>query len=946
MIKLKYLSVGLFNAGSLSTKHDEFKAAVSHLQPDIMAINETWLREGDDGLAPVLPGYRLRHTPRPKIVHGGRGGGVGFYIKRGISARTCAHPVSSVEQYWICLSVNSLKIVIGTAYRPPWQDINIFLDSLTDSCMAFSPFDRIILLGDFNINLMDAKDNKSKLFSTFLDYSKLEQCIQDPTHFTSHSETLIDLICTDAHVRNAKVNHIPELGNHAIVSVELNLKITKPSPRSVTYRPLNDILLNYFFEDLNQVDWDFINSLPNVNEMVSEFNANIAYLFDLHAPEKRITIREYLPPWLTDTVSDMIRTRNRAFKRYKNTGLDSHKAFYKQLKSSVVSAIFSEKKAYFEQHINTHLKNPKKLWKNLKSNILSDTAHRELPESLTDPDLLNTHFLNVPGDNTVTISTFSYYEFNKLNTSVFTLVPVDQDAVASTIRTLRSGALGFDRISLQMVSLTLPYTLCAVTEIINKSISSSTFPDTWKTAIIRPIPKTSCPVSFKDLRPISILPYLSKILEKVVYSQLHRYIESNELLPVLQSGFRKSRSTTTALLNVVDDILHAQDGGMGTILVLLDYSRAFDSINIPLLLSKLTFFGFDAGTVNWFRSYLCLRSQMVEIVRNDGSKTFSKCCPVTRGVPQGSILGPLLYIIYSSDIINSIKHCKFHLYADDLQLYFHFKPSDTEASIRKINEDLSRICAWSNDNCLVLNPIKSKFLLLGTKKQILEIVSNGVDIKIMGESMERVSEARNLGLLLDAHLRFENHIMEAVRNCFYRLKLLYRIRSFLSHNLRIRLCESLVLSKLNYADSVYGPRLYSRTERLIQRVQNACARFCFNTQPRDHITPYLNNSNLLKMCSRRNLHLACLIFGIVNNKLPEYLFNKLLWVHADSRYSNRAPVARLLTPRHKSIAFRGSFRFAASRCWNDIPPPIRALKSSNNFKEKLKLHYLLQQKSV
>lgn len=139
------------------------------------------------------------------------------------------------------------------------------------------------------------------------------------------------------------------------------------------------------------------------------------------------------------------------------------------------------------------------------------------------------------------------------------------------------------------------------------------------------------------------------------------------------------------------------------------------------------------------------------------------------------------------------------------------------------------------------------------------------------------------------------------------------------------LCESLVLSKLNYADVVYGPCLLSRTERLIQRVQNACARFCFTVPPRAHITPFLNRANLLKMAPRRNLHLATLLFGVILSNQPEYLFRKLKWAHEARKYHTRASQYLILTPQHKTVAFRGSFRFAASHCWNSLPPPLRDL---------------------
>ncbi|KAJ8714407.1 hypothetical protein PYW07_002632 [Mythimna separata] len=376
-----------------------------------------------------------------------------------------------------------------------------------------------------------------------------------------------------------------------------------------------------------------------------------------------------------------------------------------------------------------------------------------------------------------------------------------------------------------MLLLTLPTTLQAITDIINRSIESRTFPNLWRRAMVRPIPKTNDPATMKDLRPISILPCLSKVLERVVYSQVIDYLEVNNILPDLQSGFRKGRGTATALADVVGNILEARDRGEGSILVLLDFSRAFDAINTILLLSKLAYYGFDGDAVDWFKSYLTDRSQYVQIHREDGSPVSSPPLHVTRGVPQGSILGPLLYILYSADVTRCLSNCKYHMYADDIQLYISCKGDDTPLAVQRVNEDLARVVAWSERNSLVLNPLKSKFLVLGTRKQVAAIQSARPKVMIGGEEIEQVEQACSLGLILDPELRFEAHIKNVLRNCFYRLKVLYGIRKYLSIPLRKQLADSLILSRLNYCDTVYGPCLLARTDRLIQRIQNACIRF-------------------------------------------------------------------------------------------------------------------------
>lgn len=193
---------------------------------------------------------------------------------------------------------------------------------------------------------------------------------------------------------------------------------------------------------------------------------------------------------------------------------------------------------------------------------------------------------------------------------------------------------------------------------------------------------------------------------------------------------------------------------------------------------------------------------------------------------------------------------------------------------------------------------------------------------------------------MDSQLRFEEHVVNTIRNCFYRLKVLYNIRQFISVDLRVKLCESLVLSKLNYCDIVIGPCLYKKSQTLIQRVQNACARFCFTIPPRTSVTPYLNSSKQLKMKHRQHLHLASLLFGVINTGKPSYLLLKLRWRQQQRALRTTVMHKPLIIPKYKFAAFRGSFRFQATKCWNDLPPPIRNCGSKIGFQRKLREHLL------
>lgn len=202
--------------------------AVEQRAPDLIAINETWLRQDDVGYAADIPGYRLRHIARSRSVRQARSGGVGFYVKVGIKARLHPHPESTagVEQMWLSMNINNVKIIVGTAYRPQWMGVNTFFDALTDSVTSFSQFDKIVLLGDFNINLLDTGNILTSKLNEFLTCIKLVNVVDKPTHFTDNSASLIDVVCTDVCVLSVSVDHIPDLGRHAMITVEFKIKKT------------------------------------------------------------------------------------------------------------------------------------------------------------------------------------------------------------------------------------------------------------------------------------------------------------------------------------------------------------------------------------------------------------------------------------------------------------------------------------------------------------------------------------------------------------------------------------------------------------------------------------------------------------------------------------------------------------------------------------------------
>lgn len=283
----------------------------------------------------------------------------------------------------------------------------------------------------------------------------------------------------------------------------------------------------------------------------------------------------------------------------------------------------------------------------------------------------------------------------------------------------------------------------------------------------------------KDLRPISLLPALSKVLEKIISTQLSEHVNKHNFLPVTQSGFRAGYSCTTAMLNVTDDILSASDRGCVTALVLLDYSKAFDTVNHMVLTTILRYTGANDNAVSFISDYLSGRTQVVKLDDN----TTSKPIPVTQGVPQGSILGPLLFSIYTSVFMKHIKFCKVHIYADDTQLYHSFNPSNWERAMTEINTDLQYIFDASVQHSLKINPDKSAVILFGNKNACDNLV-NQFNISINGVQIPISNKAKSLGLIIDNTFRYRDQISKYICQSYQNLKKLYPHRSYLNIHIK------------------------------------------------------------------------------------------------------------------------------------------------------------------
>ena len=932
------LKFGLFNTRSLNNKGLIINQFISDNKLDFFCITETWQKPMEyfalNQTAP--PGYTYLDRPRENKT----GGGIATIHRQSIKTTTLSIPSASSFEHLAFKLSGPKPLVTAVIYCPPPlnpafpSDLSEFLTQLC----AISP--SVLLLGDFNIHV-DSNCRTSAELLDILHCFNITQHVDFPTHTGGHT---LDLVCTSGVTINNLTCTDLAISDHLTITLDIDI----PTPlvkqkRIITYRNLKSINPSSFSSTLaDTIPENLLTSAISPAELVNTYNNVLSSCLDQTAPTKSRTVSfTHSAPWYTDHLRHL-KAKGRQLERlHKKTGLSVHLDAYKLHQQHYKEALNTARSSYYSSIIDSGHNNPKTLFSTINkllkpmdtiSNSFTtskcnsfisffqtkiETIHNQL--TATSPTSLPDLEINPPRPPSHPLTSFS---------------PITDSDLSSTVASMKSSTSALDPIPSSLVKACLPTLAPLITSIVNSSLSTGAVPPAFKLAAVTPILKKPGldPDVPNNYRPISNLPFLSKVLERVVATQLKSHLNSNDLYEPFQSGFRSKHSTETALLKITNDILLSADSGHLSILLLLDLSAAFDTINHSILLNRLQYsIGITGTALSWFRSYLSDRQQYISI-----NNCKSPTAPVTHGVPQGSVLGPLLFILYILPLGQILRRhgLRFHCYADDTQLYLSSKTISTTTH-STLSSCLSDLKSWMQQNYLKLNCDKSEILIIGPDS--LTRSTQSFSLNIDGSTVTPSKQVRNLGIILDPKLSFLPHVNQVTKSAFFHLRNIARIRPSLSFSAAETLTHAFITSRLDYCNSIlFGLPNYILNK--LQYVQNSAARLLTSTRRRDHITPVLQNLHWLPVKQRIEFKVLLTTYKAINGLAPSYLTD-LIPLGSQPRCLRSADFITLETRRTRLCTWGDrAFSAAAPSLWNALPSHIRQAESLPMFKKALKTH--------
>ena len=942
-------NVCLWNAHSIRNKTTNVTEYVNEYDIDVMCITETWLNTQDDVVigecTPI--GYTFINSPRNAST---RGGGIGVLHKSVLKLMIKNSDLSFSTFEYVHVTDLSSSIHFFIVYRPPPSSANRFTSS--DFLREFDEYvceislcpGKLVLLGDFNVHWDDMSKNDVLHMRNTITSAGFIQHVQGPTHNLGHT---LDLVFTrdDSVILDCRTIDTCISDHHMICFV---LAHQKSEPVSIT-----SSLRNYRKIDkaqfANALD-DLVSSQPEGIEHVSLFGwyvSGVTKVLDTYAPSstksRPLKLRR---PWFNESVLAARQHRRKAERKWRKTRSDSDRTLYKEANKNVCHIIDTAKEDFLKDKLGSC--SVKEVYeiihsllnKRLNQLPLYDSASR-LANQFSSFFVNKIKRIRVELDacngpvNTGTL----FNDTENQNIPLFAdFQLLTQSDVSRIIMSSATKSCRLDPIPTWLLKENIVHILPLLTNVVNQSLSTGIFPNDAHSAIIKPFLKKPGldQNNLSNYRPVSNLTFLGKLIEKAACTQLVHHIESNNLFDSLQSAYRSSHSTESALIKVKNDIMFSIDSNNVVFMALLDLSAAFDTIDHQIFISRLfNRIGVRSTVLSWFQSYLSGWSSQVDI---DG--ILSNPTTLEFGLPQGSIVGPIGYSIYTLPIGDIIRYHRlhYHLYADDIQLYISFDPKTPgalDSALAKLQNCISDIRQWMVVNKLKLNDSKTEFFVAASAYNLRSIPN--VHLDVGGTLISPSDTIRNLGVIFDSCMSMSHHISHICSTVTFYLRNISRIRRFIDKSACHNAVRSLVLSRIDYCNGLLSTIPSNQLIR-VQRLQNWAARLIFQVSRDYPSQPLLKSLHWLPLKQRIIFKLLVFVYRSLNNQAPEYLSNCLNLYTPTRALRSASDPLRLTYSITRTLAGDRTFTVSASKYWNDLPLTIRQSSSTSIFRRALKTH--------
>lgn len=748
----------------------------------------------------------------------------------------------------------------------------------------------------------------------------------------------------------------PRMGSdHHIIYCKLKVPRPEVQKEEISFRNFKNIDLDAFKNDF----WSTMNcedciSEDDVNSVIINFENALSVTVDKHAPViKKTRSSRIHQPWYSNEIHEARRVRRRYEKQWRKTGLEVHHQLYLEQLELVNTMIENAKKVYLQGKLKDA--DSKSMFRTVNS--LLNNNNKILPSHDSLPTLCDNFatFFKEKVDKIQEGLEQQRNSVNELSVNVYqshvscTLSEFDQVSVDDVMKIINGFAAKhciLDSVPTWFLKSNCEVFVNAITKIVKLSLSTGVFPDSLKHAIIGPLIKKSSLDRniLKNYRPVSNIKFLSKVIEKIVVSSITKHMQDNNLGEPLQSAYRAAHSTETALLKVKDDIMTSLHHRQGVFLVLLDLSAAFDTVNHNILFQRMNQeLGISGTALQWMKSYFSGRTTSVCVNGCQSAK-----CALDYGLPQGSIVGPVSFSIYTIPIGRIIREHRlsYHLYADDVQLYTNFDPacqSSIDRALSSLTSCIGDIQSWMTCNMLQLNREKTEFFIAASSHVKNQMPA--VTLQIGSEAIEPSETVRNLGVIFDNSMTMRNQISSLTRSVSFHLRNISRIRRFLDFDTSNDIIRSLILSRLDYGNVLLMGANTTDIARL-QTLQNWAAKIIFCAKKRDHVSPLLHQLHWLSVEDRITFKAMLYVFKCLAGIGPEYLSSCLELKNPREGLRSASDRTRLNVPIIRSWTFKSAadkaFTYNAPLIWNNLPSSVRSAQTVSAFKKGLKTHLFPQ----